>query len=75
VSASENLDVHTRLTEAENRHDLSHHRDFLHDDIEMHVAGGETTTGIEPYCATVQASFDGASDFKVVVEDQFATRP
>ena len=73
MSASENLNVHTRCTEAENRHDLSQHSDFLHDDIEMHVAGLEMTTGIEAYCATVQAGYVGSSDFKVVLEDQFAT--
>jgi SnoaL-like protein len=66
VSASENLEVHTRCTEAENRHDLSHHDDFLHDDIVMHVAGAEPTVGIEAYCATVQAGYDGVSDFEVV---------
>jgi len=73
MGAAENLEVHTRCTEAENRHDLSHHDDFLHDDIVMHVAGAEPTVGIEAYCATVRAGYDGISDFKVVLEDQFAT--
>ena len=73
MSASKNLEVHTRCTEAENRHDLSHHDDFLHDDIVMHVAGTETTVGIEAYCARVQQGYDGVSNFEVVLEDQFAT--
>jgi steroid delta-isomerase-like uncharacterized protein len=73
MGAAENLDTHTRQTEAENRHDLSQHADFLHDDIEFWVAGGMSTTGIDAYCDTVRVAYDGMSDFKVVLEDQFAT--
>ena len=46
MSARENLAVHTALTEAENRHDLSHHRDFLHDDIELHQVGGPSGSSV-----------------------------
>jgi len=31
--ASDNSAVHTRWTEVENRYDLSHHGDFVHDDL------------------------------------------
>ena len=73
MGAAENLDVHTRQTEAENRHDLSQHGDFVHDDIAVFVAGGATTTGIEEYRAGLESLFEGMSDFSVVLEDQFAT--
>jgi steroid delta-isomerase-like uncharacterized protein len=73
VGAPENLEIHTRCTEAENAHDLSQHRDFLHEDITVVVAGGMATTGIDEYRAGLEQLFEGMSDFKVVLEDQFAT--
>jgi steroid delta-isomerase-like uncharacterized protein len=73
MGAADNLDVHTRLTDAENAHDVSHHADFFHDDIDVQVAGGMSTTGIDDYCASLELLFAGMSDFKVVLEDQFAT--
>ena len=73
MSARENLAVHTALTEAENRHDLSHHRDFLHDHIEFHLVGGEVLVGLDAYVASVQAGQAVLEGFSVVLEDQFAT--
>jgi steroid delta-isomerase-like uncharacterized protein len=73
MGAAENLAIHTRCTEAENRHDLSQHGDFVHDDITVVVAGGDSTTGIDEYRASLEQLFSGLSDFKVVLEDQFAT--
>jgi len=73
MGAAENLETHTRCTEAENAHDLSRHGDFLHEDIAVVVAGGETTAGIVEYRASLEQLFAGLSDFKVVLEDQFAT--
>ena len=57
MGASDNLAVFSAWTDAENRHDLTHHGDYLHEDIEMHVAGGEVHIGIDSYVATLQALF------------------
>ena len=73
MGASENLAVHTALTDAENRHDLSHHDDYLHDDIEMHIIGGEVQVAIDAYVAMVQSLYATLDGFSVVLDDQFAT--
>jgi len=73
MGAAENLEIHTRCTEAENRHDLSRHGEFFHDDIVVIVAGGMETTGIAEYRAGLESLYQGMSDFEVVLEDQFAT--
>ena len=39
MGAEQNLAVHTAWADAENRHDLSRHHEFLHDDIVVHQAG------------------------------------
>ena len=73
MGASENLVVHTALTDAENRHDFSHHGDYLHDDIEFHLLGGEVFVGLDAYVANVQAGYEALQGFSVVLDDQFAT--
>ena len=73
MGAAENLETHTRCTEAENRHDMSQHAEFFHDDITVVVAGGDSTVGVDAYRASLESLFLGMSDFKVVLEDQFAT--
>jgi len=73
MGAEENLRVHTRWAEAEDQHDLSHHEEFIHDDIEVTSPGGELVVGIDAYRAMMQASYEGLPDFHVVLEDQFAT--
>jgi len=73
MGAKENLVVHTTWTEAENRHDLTHHRDFLHEDIVFHAPGSEPVVGVGAYVAMLQAMYEGLDDFSVVLDDQFAT--
>jgi steroid delta-isomerase-like uncharacterized protein len=73
VAASENLAVHTALSEAENRNDFSHHGDYLHDDIEFHLVGGEVLVGLDAYVGNVQARYSAREGFSVVLDDQFAT--
>jgi steroid delta-isomerase-like uncharacterized protein len=73
MGASENLAVHTALTDAENRHDFSHHGDYLHDDIEFHQVGGEVLVGLDAYVTTLQAGYEALEGFSVVLDDQFAT--
>jgi steroid delta-isomerase-like uncharacterized protein len=73
MGARENLAVHTALTDAENRHDVSHHGDFLHDGIEFHLVGGQVLVGLDAYVATVQAGYASLAGFTTVLDDQFAT--
>jgi predicted ester cyclase len=73
MGASENLAVHTALTEAENRHDFSYHGDYLHDDIEFHLLGGEVLVGLDTYVTDLQAGYEALEGFSVVLDDQFAT--
>ena len=73
MGASENLAVHTAWTDAENRHDFSHHGDYLHDDIEFHLLGGEVLVGLDTYVTNVQGGYEALKGFSVVLDDQFAT--
>jgi steroid delta-isomerase-like uncharacterized protein len=73
MGAKENLAVHTAWTEAEDRHDLTHHGDFLHDDVVLHVPGSEPLIGIDAYLAMMQALYGGLDGLSFVLDDQFAT--
>jgi steroid delta-isomerase-like uncharacterized protein len=65
--------VHTAWTEAENRHDLTHHGDYLHDDIRFHQPGSEPLVGLDAYVTMMQALYAGLEGFSVSLDDQFAT--
>lgn len=73
MGASENLAVHTAWTEAENCHDLTHHGEFLHHDIEFHQPGGQQIAGLDAYVAMVEGLYAGLEGFAVTLDDQFAT--
>ena len=73
MGAKENLVLHTAWTEAEQRHDLTHHGDFMHRDIEFHPPGGEPVLGLEAYITMMEATYAGLDGFSVVLDDQFAT--
>jgi steroid delta-isomerase-like uncharacterized protein len=73
MGAAENLVVHTAWTEAEDRHDLSHHREFVHDDIVVNQPGGERVVGFDGYIAMMEQTYKGIPDFRVEVDDRFAT--
>ncbi len=73
MGASENLATHTAWTAAEERHDLTRHNEFVHDDIVVNSAGAEPVVGLEAYVATVKEGYDGLADWHVVLDDQFAT--
>jgi steroid delta-isomerase-like uncharacterized protein len=73
MGAAENLAMHTSWTETEDRHDLTRHHDFIHDDIVVNQAGAEPVVGFDAYITMMEALYDGVPDFHVVLEDQFAT--
>ncbi len=73
MGAAENVAVHTRWSRAEERQDLSHHGEFIHSDIEVHLPGQEPVVGLDGYLAMMEANYAGMPDFHVVLDDQFAT--
>jgi steroid delta-isomerase-like uncharacterized protein len=73
MGAKENVALHTRWLAAENAQDLSHHEDFIHDDIEVRQPGAEPVVGIAAYRAMMEAAYSGLADFRTVLDDQFAT--
>ena len=73
MGADQNLAVHTAWADAENRHDLSRHHDFLHDDIEVHLAGREAIVGFDAYMALMDENYSALDGFTTTLEDQFAT--
>jgi steroid delta-isomerase-like uncharacterized protein len=73
MGAGENLAVHTAWTEAENRHDLTLHANYLHGDIHFHQPGSEPLVGLDAYVAMMQALYAGLEGFAVILDDQFAT--
>ena len=73
MSATENLTVHSRWAEAENKHDLAQLEDFLHPDIEEHLSASEVIVGIDACRASLHAVFKALPDFQTVLDDRFAT--
>jgi steroid delta-isomerase-like uncharacterized protein len=73
MGAKENMAVHAAWTDAKDRHDLTHHGDFLHDDIELHLPGSGLLTGLDAYLTMMQANHAGLDDFSVITDDEFAT--
>jgi predicted ester cyclase len=73
LSASDNLALHQRWTEAEDGHDISHHDDFLHPDIVVHLPGGVEVAGLAAYLEMMQAQYSGLDGYRVVLDDEFAT--
>lgn len=73
MGAAEILAVHVEWAEAENRHDLSRHGEFLHDDIEVHQLGGVLVEGLDAYLSMMETLYAGMADFHTVIDDRFAT--
>jgi steroid delta-isomerase-like uncharacterized protein len=73
MGAEENLAVHTRWADAEDRHDLSQHHDFLHEDVEVHIAGRDPVLGLDAYLALLKETYSALEDYHVIVVDRFAT--
>jgi steroid delta-isomerase-like uncharacterized protein len=73
MGAAENQATHTRWQEDENRHDLSHHEDYVHSDVEVVQPGAEPVVGIAAYRSMMETAYDGMPDLQVVLDDQVAT--
>jgi steroid delta-isomerase-like uncharacterized protein len=73
MGATENLTVHQRWTDAEDRHDLGRHEDYLHEDIEVRIAGRDPVIGFDAYLALLAATYVALDGYRVTVEDRFAT--
>jgi steroid delta-isomerase-like uncharacterized protein len=73
MGAAENLAIHARWADAENRHDLSQHSEFLHDDIEVFSPGTEPVIGLDGYLTMMEGLFAGLEDFHAEIHDRFAT--
>jgi steroid delta-isomerase-like uncharacterized protein len=73
MGADRNIAVHTEWADAENRHDLSRHREFLHDDIVVHQAGQEPIVGFDAYMAMMNDVYGALDGFSTTLNDQFAT--
>jgi predicted ester cyclase len=73
LGAAENLATHARWAEADDRHDLSHHHEFIHPDIEVHHLDGETVVGLEALIKNMEDSIAAMPDYHVEIDDRFAT--
>jgi steroid delta-isomerase-like uncharacterized protein len=73
MGANENLALHRVWADAENDHDISHHEDFLHPDIEVNLPGGERVLGVDGYRAMMASMYAGLPDFHTDIDDRFAT--
>ena len=73
MGADQNLAVHSAWADAENRHDLSRHHQFLHDDIVVHQSGREPVVGLDAYLAMMDEAYTALEGFTTTIEDQFAT--
>src|SRR3974390_3273092 len=73
MGAERNLAVHSAWADAENRHDLSRHHEFLHDDIVVHQSGQEPVVGFDAYMTMMDDLYAALDGFSTTLEDQFAT--
>lgn len=55
--------VWERLSEAENRHDLSGHPELLTHNVVVHVPGGVELDGADSYVGMITAMFRGLPDY------------
>jgi predicted ester cyclase len=73
MGAEENLVVHASWAEAEGRHDFTHHHDYLHEDVEVHIAGRGPVVGFDAYLALLEETYVALEDYHVTLLDRFAT--
>jgi hypothetical protein len=73
MGAAENLETHTRWADADDRHDLSHHREFVHEDIVVYHLDGHAVVGAEALIKNMEDSLAAMPDYKVTIDDRFAS--
>ncbi len=73
MGAEANQALHSKWLEAENLQDLSHHDDFVHDDIEVDQGGVARVMGIVEYRQMMEVAYASIPDFHTVLHDQIAT--
>lgn len=73
MGAEANQLLHSKWLEAENLQDLSHHDDFVHDDIEVDQGGVARVMGIVEYRQMMEVAYASIPDFHTVLHDQIAT--
>ena len=73
MDADANRALHRKWLEAENLQDLSHHEDFVHNDIEVDQGGAAQVAGIGEYRQMMEAAYATIPDFHTVLHDQVAT--
>jgi hypothetical protein len=73
VGAAENLAIHIRWSEDNDRHDLSNYHEYMHDDIEVYHLDGSTVSGIEAVAKNMADSIAKMPERRVVVDERFAT--
>ena len=73
MGAAENLEIHRRWSDDNDRHDLSNYHDYMHDDIEVRHLDGATVVGIDAVRENMANSIAAMPDRRVIVDDRFAT--
>jgi predicted ester cyclase len=73
MGAAENLEIHTRWSEDNDRHDLSNYREYMHDDIEVFHLDGTTVKGLDAVAKNMADSIAAVPERRVIVEDRWAT--
>lgn len=62
MGAAKTLATHTGWTTYENRHDMSHAEEYLHDDIVINQSGAEGVRRIVVYRAMMEAQYGAFPD-------------
>ena len=73
MAASDNLALHRRWADAEDRHDIGHHDEFLRPEIVVHLPGGEEVVGLPAYLDMLESMYAALEGYRVVIDDAFAT--
>ncbi len=58
MGAAENLAIHVRWSDDNDRHDLSNYHAYMHDDIEVYHLDGSTVSGIEAVAKNMADSIE-----------------
>lgn len=73
MGADDNLAAYRALAETEDRGDLSHHGDYLHGDLVVHMTGAEPVVGIDNYVGMIRTMYSALGGLQLTKDDEFAT--